>query len=186
VGEGSISSLNRSARASRQILIIINSIIYNHILRIDSKKNTGLRKLKCGMWDTRIIGEILGGTHCNLWLLEHPDEEMLIVERSIISSILSAMAGHIAQEMGAPGSVEPGQMESDRELLAEILFRCNPESGWNEAEEAVSRELKDNWYLVDGLAKVLIERKTITGKEARIVLGELKEAYLACIPQLGI
>jgi hypothetical protein len=50
VGEGSISSLNRSARASRQILIKINSIIYNYILRIDSKKNTGLRKLKCGMW----------------------------------------------------------------------------------------------------------------------------------------
>jgi len=52
-------------------------------------------------------------------------------------------------------------------------------------KEAVGRELKDNWYLVDGLAKALIERETITGKEARTVLGELKEAYLACIPQLG-
>lgn len=133
-------------------------------------------------YDARIIGEILGGTHCSLWLLEHPDEEMLIVERSI----LSAMAGHIAQEIGSPGSVEPGQMESDRELLAELLLSCNPESGWNEAEEAVGRELKDNWYLVDGLAKLLIERETITGKEARTALGALKEAYLACIPQLGI
>jgi hypothetical protein len=66
------------------------------------------------------------------------------------------------------------------------LLSCNPESGWNEAEEAVRLELKDNWHLVDGLAKVLIERETITRKEARMALGELKEAYLACIPQLGI
>jgi hypothetical protein len=59
VGEGSISSLNRSARASRQILIKINSIIYNYILRIDSKKNTGLRKLKCGMWVIALLSAIL-------------------------------------------------------------------------------------------------------------------------------
>jgi hypothetical protein len=77
-------------------------------------------------------------------------------------------------------------MEWDRELLAELLLRCNPESGWNDVKEAVGRELKDNWYLVDGLAKALIERETITGKEARTILGELKEAYLACIPQLMI
>jgi len=48
VGGGGISSLNRSARASRQILIGINIGIYNYILRIDSKKNTRLRELKCG------------------------------------------------------------------------------------------------------------------------------------------
>jgi len=47
------------------------------------------------------------------------------------------MAGHIAQEMGAPGSAEARSNGIDRELLAEILFRCNPESGWNEAEETV-------------------------------------------------
>ena len=50
MGGGGISSLNRSARASRQILIRINIAIYNYILRIDSKKNTRLSKLKCGMW----------------------------------------------------------------------------------------------------------------------------------------
>lgn len=133
-------------------------------------------------YDARIIGEILSGTHCNCWLLEHPDEEMLIVVRSI----LSAMAGRIAQEMGVPGSVEPGQMESDRELLAELLLRCNPESGWNEAEEAVRLELKDNWYLVEGLARSLVKRKTLNGRAARAILNRLKEAYLACIPQLGI
>jgi hypothetical protein len=33
-------------------------------------------------YDARIIEEILGGTHCNSRLLEHPDEEMLIVEAS--------------------------------------------------------------------------------------------------------
>jgi len=74
----------------------------------------------------------------------------------------------------------------DWSVNAKCGLRCNPESGWNEAEEAVGRELKDNWYLVDVLAKVLIDRETITGKEARTILGELKEAYLACIPQLGI
>jgi hypothetical protein len=52
VGGCGISSLNRSARASRQILIGINTAIHNYILRIDSKKNTRLRKLKCGMWGT--------------------------------------------------------------------------------------------------------------------------------------
>jgi len=77
-------------------------------------------------------------------------------------------------------------MKSDRELLADLFLRSNPESGWNEAEESGRLELKDNWCLVDGLAKALIERETITEKEARTVLGELKEAYLACIPQWGI
>lgn len=124
-------------------------------------------------YDARIIGMILSGTHCNSWLLEQPDEEMLIVERSI----LSVMAGHIAQEMGAPGSTEPGQMESDRELLAEILFRCNPESGWNEAEETVRRELKDNLYLVEGLVRSLDKRKTLNGRAARAILNQLKEAH---------
>jgi len=54
VGDGGISLLNRSARASKKILIGINSVIYNYILRIDSKKNTRLRKLKCGMWVVKI------------------------------------------------------------------------------------------------------------------------------------
>ena len=46
--EVSLSLLNRNARASRKILIVINNSIYNYILRIDSKKNTRFRKLKCG------------------------------------------------------------------------------------------------------------------------------------------
>lgn len=133
-------------------------------------------------YDALTVIKILEDTHCNSWLMGHPNEEMKIIERSI----LSAMAGYIAQDMGVPGSVDSWQWEADRELLGNILIRWDPEHGWNKGEAVVRRELSDNWYLVEGLAKELIERKVLTGKEARSVLGKLKEAYLACIPQLGI
>jgi hypothetical protein len=122
-------------------------------------------------YDGRIIAEILDGTHCNIWLFEHPDEETRIVDRDI----LSTMAGYISQDMGIPGSVEPYKWEADREQLAEILSRIPSSNEWDKAEAMVRRELKDNWYLVEGLAQKIIERKTLAGKEVRSILNRMKE-----------
>jgi hypothetical protein len=80
MGDGGISSLNRSARTSRQILIGINSVIYNYIPRIDSKKNTQLRKLKCGMWAMGFPARILGSRYmrsCQL-IIDHIMQTIMI------------------------------------------------------------------------------------------------------------
>ena len=135
-----------------------------------------------GFYDSRIISAIIEGTHCNIWLLEHPDEAGKIVERAI----LSTMAGYIAQDMGVPGSVELWQWESDREYLVDILIAVDLDYGYENATATVRQELNDNWYLVEGLVNTLIEKKTLTGKDARRILIRQKEAYLACIPQRGI
>jgi len=50
----------------------------------------------------------------------------------------------------------------------------------------VDHETAVQRYFVEGLANALIEKKTLTGKDARGILIRQKEAYLACIPQLGI
>lgn len=123
-------------------------------------------------YDSRIICEIMEGTHCNIWLFEHPNEAWKIIERDILSTI----AGHIAQDMGVPGSVELWQWEHDRESLVDLLVVVDPDHGYEKAEATVRQELSDNWYLVDILAKELIERKVLSGKEAKSLLDKLKDA----------
>lgn len=122
-------------------------------------------------YDGRIICEILEGSHCNIWLLEHPDEAKRIVERSI----LSALAGHISQDIGVPGSVEPDQWEADREYFSEALLSYWGNKGWDIAEVIVRQELNDNWHLVERLVQMLIEKKTLSGKEAYAIW---RDAYL--------
>ncbi len=117
-------------------------------------------------YDSRVVCGILEGTLCNIWLLEHPDEACNIVYRAV----LSAMAGYIAQDMGVPGSVELWQWESDRELLVDILIAVDPDYGYENAKATVIQELNDNWYLVERLVNALIEKKTLTGKDARRIL----------------
>lgn len=121
-------------------------------------------------YDNRIISEILEGTHLIFWLMDHPDEEIKIVDRAI----RSAMAGYIAQEMGVPGSVTSEQWDSDREHIFKILITWNPECGWDEAKRDVEAMLTSNWHLVESLVEALLSRKTLTGKEARAILDEDK------------
>jgi len=136
----------------------------------------------CEHYGAKIVAKILERTHCNIWLLSHPDEEKRIVERDI----LSTMAGHIAQEMGVPGSVAPWQWESDKDALIELLLCYDPENGGPTADATVRRELKENWYLVEGFAQKLMKENTITGKEGRRFLIGLQQKNSGRQGQEGI
>jgi len=120
-------------------------------------------------YDKLAVLRIIDGTHPSDWLSLHKDEAERIVDRHIFS----AMAGHIAQEMAFPGSVEPWQWENDREDLLDILIASDPDSGWDRAKAEAEALLSSNWHLVERLAEALLSRRTLTGKEARaILLGE--------------
>ncbi|MDD3565167.1 MAG: hypothetical protein PHN90_05795 [Methanothrix sp.] len=126
-------------------------------------------------YDDRIIRKILAGACVVPWLIEHPDEETRIVNRSISS----AMAGYMAQEIGVPGSVTSEQWDSDRELIIDILVSWDPDNGWDEARREVGTLLSSNWHLVALLAEALLSRRTLTGKEARAILvGEPRAGRL--------
>lgn len=118
-------------------------------------------------YDNRIIREILEGTHCVIWLMENPAEGMRIVDRAICS----AMAGYMAQERGVPGSVTSEQWEGDKDHLVDILIRWDPDDGWDKAKREVEAILSSNWHLVERLAEALLSRRTLTGKEARVILA---------------
>jgi len=120
-------------------------------------------------YDGLMIGKILEGTHCNIWLMEHPEE----ADKIVVRSVYSAMAGYIAQEMGVPGSVTPEHWEDDKENIGEILICIDPENGWDDAESTVRAALENNWHLVECLAEALLEKRTISGKEARSILSAL-------------
>jgi hypothetical protein len=116
-------------------------------------------------YDGLFLRKIIDGTHLVTWLLEHPEEEVKIVDRAIYS----AMAGCIAQEMAFPGSVDPGQCEYDKENVIDILIHWD-KNGWETAKAKSSEILTENWSLVERLAEALLSKRTLTGKEAREIL----------------
>jgi hypothetical protein len=77
----------------------------------------------------------------------------------------------MAQEMAFPESVEPWQCEWDKDNLVDILVGWNPDNGWTEAKLEAEAILSSNWHLVERLAKALLSRRTLTGKEARAILA---------------
>lgn len=123
-------------------------------------------------YDGRIVKVILEGTHCCIWLMEHPEKEREIVWRDILCNI----AGHIAQDIGVPGSVEDYQWEADREALINRLSSSpeGAECGWDRADAEVREALKQNWQMVNALASRLLESKTLSGREAWHLLDGVK------------
>jgi hypothetical protein len=106
-----------------------------------------------------IIDSILAmGDH---WLRNHPEQIDYVR-----GAILSAMAGSIAQEIGAPGTslMSAEDMKSANWMLG-CLYKENNLAEMEKARHEVVAILKEKWCLVEKVVEALLERRTISGED---------------------
>ncbi len=93
--------------ASHAVMAYLRGRRFRYVT-IEPDKNEGsLGRVE--FYDYKMIRSILEETHCNIFLMEHPEVAKEIVWRDV----LCTMAGQVAQDMGVPGSVVVEQYEGD-------------------------------------------------------------------------
>jgi hypothetical protein len=97
--------------------------------------------------------------------------------------IVCALAGRQAQRRVAPQSVKSRDANGDEAIASELLLRLHGEERERNCAfkylEARARNLvNDHWRMVEDLAKALLERQSLTGKEVGDVLRASSQAQM--------
>jgi hypothetical protein len=106
--------------------------------------------------------------------------------RSIVryhDRIVCALAGRQAERRVAPQSVKSRDANSDEAIAAELLLRLHGEERERNCAfkylEARARNLVNrHWRMIEDLAKALLERQSLTGKEIARKLQASKLAHV--------
>ena len=102
--------------------------------------------------------------------------------------IVCALAGLQAQRRVAPQSVKSRDANGDEAIAAELLLRLHGEEKERNCAfkylEARARNLVNHrWRMVEDLAKALLERQSLTGKEVGDVLRASLQAQMQEPPE---